>query len=412
MSFRSVFIALVIGFGLVLAGFLINRQRPVTDTSQRSADMVRATGKCAECHTGQGYAIVHEYELSAHAAKGINCLECHQPAQNQGRADHHGFVIAKSVTAANCRSCHETEYEQFLRSRHAAPSWAAVYGEKGLPPGQVDFSEKFHPGACKRPANPLVALEGASAVVSGCAKCHGVGKPNTDGSIGNCTACHTRHTSSVEVARLPTTCGQCHMGPDHSQLEIYNESKHGVMFAAQKSLLKLGAAPKKLTSRDMFVPTCATCHMSGLNGQKVTHDPSERLSYLLAAEITTKRPGYALAQANMKETCMQCHTRPLVERIYDEAEKAVASTNEKVKAAKETYDSLRAEKVISGPPFSHLVDFLYFDLWHYYGRTAKHGAFMGGQDFAQWHGNYPILKHTVELKAQAGELRRGHAKSK
>ena len=83
-----------------------------------------------------------------------------------------------------------------------------------------------------------------------------------------------------------------------------------------------------------------------------------------------------------------------------------------MKAAKDTYESLRAEKVISGPPFSHPIDFLYFDLWHYYGRTAKHGAFMGGQDFAQWHGNYPILKHTVELKAQAEELRRAHAQRK
>jgi hypothetical protein len=412
MSFRSVFIALVIGFGLVMAGFLINRQRPASDTSQGSATMVRATGKCAECHTEQHYAIVHEYELSAHAGKGINCLECHQPAQNQEKADHHGFVITKSVTATNCRSCHETEYQQFLRSRHAAPSWAAVYGEKGLSAEQVAFSEQFHPGACKRPANALVGLEGKSAVVSGCDKCHAVGKPNTDGTIGACTACHTRHTSSVEIARLPTTCGQCHMGPDHSQLEIYNESKHGVMFAAQKSQLKLGVAPKKLTSRDMFIPTCATCHMSGLNGQKVTHDPSERLSYLLAAEISTKRPGYAMGQANMKETCVQCHSRPIVERIYDEGEKAVASTNEKVKAAKETYESLRADKVISGPPFSQPIDFLYFDLWHYYGRTAKHGAFMGGQDFAHWHGTYEILKHTVELKAQAEELRRSHARPK
>jgi hypothetical protein len=412
MSFRSVSIALVIGFGLVLAGFLINRQRPVSETSQGSAAMVRATGKCAECHTEQHYAIVHEYELSAHAAKNINCLECHQPTANQAKTDHHGFVIAKNLTAANCRNCHETEYQQFLRSRHAAPSWAAVHGEKGLSAEQVEFSEKFHPGACKRPANALVALEGASAVVSGCAKCHAVGKPNQDGSIGTCTACHTRHTSSVAIARLPTTCGQCHMGPDHSQLEIYNESKHGVMFAAQKIHLKLDAAPKKLTSRDMFIPTCATCHMSGINGQKVTHDPSERLSYLLAAEISTKRPNYALGQVNMKETCVQCHTRPVVDRIYDEAEKAVANTNEKVKVAKEIYESLRAEKVITGPPFSHPIDFLYFDLWHYYGRTAKHGAFMGGQDFAQWHGNYPILKHTVELKAQADELRKSHAKSK
>ncbi|HZZ82674.1 MAG TPA: multiheme c-type cytochrome [Gemmataceae bacterium] len=412
MSFRSVFIAIVIGFSLVLAGFLINRQRPVAETAQSSADLVRASGKCAECHITQHYSIVHEYELSKHAAKGISCLECHQPAEKQGKVEHHGFTIAKNVTAANCRSCHETEYQQFLRSRHAAPSWAAVYGEKGLSTEQVEFSEKFHPGGCKRPANALVGLEGEAAVTTGCNKCHGVGKPNLDGSIGTCTACHTRHTASVEIARLPSTCGQCHMGPDHSQLEIYNESKHGVMFTAQHAKLKLDAAPKKLTTRDMFIPTCATCHMSGLNGQKVTHDPSERLSYLLAAEISNKRPNFALGQANMKETCVQCHTRPVIEHVYEEAEKAVASTNEKVKTAKDIYEKLRSDKIITGGPFSHPIDFTYFDLWHYYGRTAKHGAFMGGQDFAQWHGNYPILQHTVELKSQAEELRRIHAKHK
>ena len=51
MSFRSVFIALVIGFGLVLAGFLINRQRPIVETDQPSDAFVKATGKCAECHS-------------------------------------------------------------------------------------------------------------------------------------------------------------------------------------------------------------------------------------------------------------------------------------------------------------------------------------------------------------------------
>ena len=70
--------------------------------------------------------------------------------------------------------------------------------------------------------------------------------------------------------------------------------------------------------------------------------------------------------------------------------------------------TVRKEGVLTNKAFHEPIDFLYFDLWHYYGRTAKHGAFMGGQDFAQWHGNYPILKHTVELKAQAEELRRAH----
>jgi hypothetical protein len=42
-----------------------------------------------------------------------------------------------------------------------------------------------------------------------------------------------RHTASVEVARMPRTCGQCHLGPDHSQIGIYAESKHGVLLAPQ-----------------------------------------------------------------------------------------------------------------------------------------------------------------------------------
>src|SRR6476646_1514681 len=310
MSFRHVFIAVAIAFSLVLAGFLINRSRPKTETEQVGGDFVRATGKCAECHSRTQYSVVHEYEMSMHAQKGVNCLDCHQAAPGQEKKEHHGFVVsAVHLTAGNCRSCHEGIYQQFLRSRHAATSWAAIYGEKGLTPEQVNFSENYQPGGVRRPPHPFVQLEGGAAMTSGCEQCHSVGKPNADGTIGNCTACHTRHTSSVRIARLPTTCGQCHMGPDHSQLEIYNESKHGVMFEAQRAHLKLGVEPKKLTSRDMFIPTCATCHMSGLNGQKVTHDPSERLSFLLAAEVSTKRPGYALAQENMKETCLQCHTR-------------------------------------------------------------------------------------------------------
>ena len=108
------------------------------------------------------------------------------------------------LTAANCRSCHEQIYQQFVRSRHAAPSWAAIYGEKGLTPEQVNFSETYQPGGTRRPPHPFVVSEGGPAMASGCEQCHSVGKPNPDGTIGTCTACHTRHTSSVAIARLPT----------------------------------------------------------------------------------------------------------------------------------------------------------------------------------------------------------------
>lgn len=411
MTFRSVFMAVVIAFALIIAAFLVNRARPKVETEQPNANFVRASGKCAECHAHAQYSIVHEYEMSKHAQKGITCLDCHQPAAGQAKEEHHGFTIsAGRLTAGNCRACHEQIYQQFLRSRHAAPSWAAIYGEKGLTPEQVSFSEIFQPGGTKRPPHPFVLLEGASAMSSGCEQCHSIGKPNSDGTIGTCTNCHTRHTTSVAVAREPRTCGQCHLGPDHSQIEIYEESKHGVLFNAQQKLLNLDAEPDQLTTRDMFVPTCATCHMSGLNGVGVTHDPSERLSYFLANAITEKRPNYATAQAKMKQICEQCHTSAGVDRVYEQGEKVIENTNQRVTEAKTLVDGLRKEGALTGPPFSNQIDFVYFDLWHYDGRTSKHGAFMGGADFVQWHGNYPMLRKMAELHSMADQLRRQHGK--
>ncbi len=411
MSFRSVFIAVAIAFALILGAFLVNRARPNVETRQPTADFVRASGKCAECHARLQYSVVHEYEMSAHAKKGVNCLDCHQPTQGQQKKDHHGFVIGTHLTAGNCRGCHEQIYQEFLRSRHAAPSWGAIYGEKGLTPEQVNFSEQYQPGGTRRPPHPFVVAEGGSAMASGCEQCHSIGKPNEDGTIGTCTACHSRHTSSVELARLPTTCAQCHMGPDHSQIEIYDESKHGVMFAAQRQFLNLAADPSRLTTRDMFVPTCATCHMSGINGLKVTHDPSDRLSWYLANAVSEKRPNSLRAQAAMKQVCTQCHTQALIDGVYTRAEQVVAGTNARVLAARAIVDGLRKDGVLAGPPFSNPIDFLYFDLWHYDGRTSKHGAFMGGADFVQWHGNYPMLQKTVELKHEADALRAAHARS-
>ena len=411
MSFRTVFVAVLIAFALVLAAFLVNRARPKAETEQPSAEFVRATGKCAECHSRTQYSVVHEYELSKHANKDVTCLDCHQPTAGQDKKDHHGFVISAKLTSGNCRSCHEAIYQQFLHSRHAGPAWAAVYGEKGLTPEQVNFSEQFQPGGTRRPPNPIAQLEGPSAMTSGCEQCHSVGKPNSDGTIGSCTSCHSRHSTSVRIARLPSTCAQCHMGPDHSQIEIYEESKHGVMFQAQERLLNLDAPPKTLTTRDMFVPTCATCHMSGINGLGVTHEPSERLSYYLANAITEKRPNYAAAQAKMKQICSQCHTAATYDRVYSQAEQVVENTNARVKAAQDVVTGLQKEGVLTGPPFSHPIDFVYFNFWHYDGRTSKHGAFMGGADFVQWHGNYPMLQKMVQLNSMAAELRREHGRS-
>lgn len=403
-SFRTVFVAVVIAAALIVAAFILNSRRPRVETQQPNADLVRASGKCAECHARETPAIVHEYEMSRHAAKGVNCFDCHQAVEGQQRIDHRGFVLTKTPTAANCARCHAAQYRQFLRSRHAAPAWAAVMGPKDFTPEQIAAAEQIHPGAVNRAANAIGNLEGPVAQGGGCKVCHAVGKPNPDGSIGTCTNCHARHTASVALARLPETCGQCHMGPDHSQIEIYHESKHGVLFNAQRASFNLAAPARQLTARDMPVPTCATCHMSGLEGQAVTHDTSERLSWTLFAEISQKRPGYQQAQTNMKEICLKCHTKSRIDPYYAAAEAQIAQTNDLVGQAKSVMDGLRAAGKLTPAPFDQPIEYLYFDMWHYDGRTSKHGAFMGGADFVQWHGNYELVKKLAELRHAAAEM--------
>jgi hypothetical protein len=49
---------------------------------------------------------------------------------------------------------------------------------------------------------------------------------------------------------------------------------------------------------------------------------------------------------------------------------------------------------------------LNFELGYHDGRTAKHAAFMGGADFAPWHGVDAPQEKLTRLKAPAADLRR------
>jgi len=404
-SFKSVFIALVIAGALILGAFFLQAHRPTLETQQPQPELVEATGTCASCHRRETPAIVAEYERSVHVKQGTNCLDCHQPQDGQASFEHRGFTLAESLTSKNCSQCHAEENRQFLRSRHAAPAWAAVQGSTDFSAEQIEFAEKFHEGAVKRPANRLAQLEGEAATEVGCQGCHSIGKPNPDGSIGSCTECHARHETSIKLARMPRTCGQCHMGPDHAQIEIFEESKHGVLFNANKDLYDLDVDPENLTVADMPSPTCTTCHMSGQGGLAVTHNVSRRLSWYLFAPISEKRPNYAQNQAEMKRACNNCHTSQHTNEYFADAERVVRATNEKVGNYMAIVDSLRADGHLTPEPFDEPLEFEIFDYWHYYGRTAKHGAFMGGPDYVQWHGNYELLARFVELKEKAKELR-------
>lgn len=44
-------------------------------------------------------------------------------------------------------------------------------------------------------------------------------------------------------ARKPSACASCHLGPDHPNIEIYNNSMHGKIFNAEGNTWKWDSAP-------------------------------------------------------------------------------------------------------------------------------------------------------------------------
>ncbi len=374
--------------------------------------------KCATCHRRVSPDIVNQFGMSTMARAGVKCVDCHvvEKSNPMGK-EHQGFFITNSPTPKQCAKCHPAETRQFDHSRHGAPSWMALNGFADFSPEQQKFVDQNIPEANRGPngiitatRNSLFDIEGPSVTPAACQSCHAIGKPNLDGSIGNCNKCHLRHEFSLEQVRKPEICGQCHLGPDHPQMEIYEESAHGVMYATQGERWNWKQKPGRLTTQDMPAPTCATCHISGFGNQATTHDVGQRLSKFLFAAVTSDRPNNVEGREAMKSICANCHSPNFISNFYSKADSVTVFVNTKVKEASEIIEGLVKDGIITKEPFATQISFDAFDLWHYYGRTAKFGAYMQGPDYVQWHGIYPLLKQLNKVKEDAKKLRDEHRK--
>lgn len=258
----------------------------------------------------------------------------------------------------------------------------------------------------------------------------GIGRLNLDGSAGSCAACHSRHDFSPRRARQPENCGKCHLGPDHPQEEIYNESKHGVAFRDLREKMNLDS-PTWILGKDYSqAPTCATCHMSGnmRNGGKVTHDPGERISWTnrppISLVMDTDKDHKVITEADpekrkalvadtadqkrnrMKEVCSHCHTPDYVNGFYKQYDDLVVLYNEKfAKPGKIIMDSLRKNELITKPEFDEKIEWAWYYLWHHEGRRARHGASMMAPDYTHWHGMYEVAdRFYMEFIPDAQEI--------
>lgn len=135
----------------------------------------------------------------------------------------------------------------------------------------------------------------------------GIGRLNPDGSRGTCSACHSRHNFSKAMARQPEVCGKCHLGPDHPQAEIYEESKHGIAYRTRKDEMNLKSDTWVVGVDYTAAPTCSTCHMSATKTQGQTHDVGARISWTLRPVISKKLENWEKKRASMKDVCSACH---------------------------------------------------------------------------------------------------------
>jgi hydroxylamine dehydrogenase len=347
---------------------------------------------CLECHASTTPGIVEQWQTSAHAKKGVDCYSCHQAdPKDPATFDHNGYKIAVIVTPNYCARCHAAEAKQFEKSHHAAA--AQFIGSLDNMLGEI--------------------VEGGPAANNGCRQCHGsdvkylgdgrfdpatwpnsgIGRVNPDGSKGTCAACHGRHSFSSALARQPENCGKCHLGPDHPQIEIYNESKHGIQFRANIAKMNLDSKSWIVGKDYSAAPTCATCHMSATPNQGVTHDVGDRISITLRPVISIKLDNWERRRISMQDVCSNCHANDWVNNFYVQYEATIDLYNEKfAKPAKSIMDKLYAAKKLTPTPFDEKIEWTYYELWHHQGRRARMGTAMMGPDYTQWHGFYEVAK--------------------
>ncbi len=365
-------------------------------TSGAVAAEETVAGKCMTCHKEKTLGLYNQWYASEHAKHNVTCLDCHKAAQGEPDAFmHEGALIATLVTPLDCGQCHQKEAEQVGHSYHATAGEilesadAYLAHAAGGTPVAIAGCENCHGNKVKIDPNSPNKLSRLSWPNSG------IGRLNPDGSKGSCTACHTRHAFSVKQARQPEACSKCHLGPDHPQKEVYEESKHGNAYYTHKDEMNLDAK-RWVVGQDYFeAPTCATCHMSATPNQAVTHDVGQRISWTLRPPVSKTKENWETKRANMQDVCTNCHGKGFVEGHYAQFDGLVNLYNEKFAKPGAALAKLAGEKHLGEgkASFSNDWEWTWWEIWHHEGRRARHGAAMMGPDYTWWHGIYEVAQH-------------------
>jgi hypothetical protein len=372
-------------------------------------DIDAASQKCIDCHEKDAIApkVHDQWADSEHAVNGVGCMDCHSAEEGDFDAfTKNGHpIIASHPTPKDCATCHEKEVEEHTKSKHAYPFWLYAAADRAV-------------------FEPIVGTK------QGCENCHNLSALWPDGSVGECDICHSKHTFDVSLARNPNTCGECHLGPDHPQKEIYYESKHGNIFAAKGGKWDLSYDSSELDRIPIEAPVCSTCHMDAAPGVKATHNVSERLAWEAQAPWSYRTIWFEEELGTweekadrMKTVCKNCHaptfideyilTYDLVNLQYNEIRRQFVYWIKKyqdlglVKVLKDKVVATGQEKVFSGTVINGSwyteASELMYNSWHHEGRRFRMGSAMAAADYVQWHGIWELQHNLQKMIAWGAE---------
>jgi len=462
-----------------------------------AAPVSEATQECLGCHTVIHPGIVEGWKQSRHAevtpaqAAGVNgparkvsaaavpealqpvavgCAECHtlRSGEHSDHVEHNGYDIHIVVSPKDCATCHATEADQYSKNimAHAYKNLAdnAVYqdlqrtiiGKPMFEKGRVHYDppdEATKAEACYYCHGTKLTVTGFEIrntdvgdvklpQIDGWPN-QGVGRLNLDGSRGACTPCHPRHTFSIETARKPYTCKECHVGPDVPSFKVYMSSKHGNIYSSMNKYWNFKKVPWTI-GKDFTAPTCAVCHLSLLTNTegdvvaRRTHQMNDRLSwrifgliyahpqplnpdttiirnkdglplptdfsggmaenFLIAADQQTKR------KKTMQTTCRGCHDSFWVQNYWKRYENTIQETNAATRTATKIMADIWKKGYATGidkggSPFDEAIEKKWADTWLFYANTIRFSAAMaGGGDFSVFaNGRYHLSKRIQEL---------------
>lgn len=457
-----------------------------------------STQECIECHTINHPGIVEDWHNSRHAVitpgqalkvKGlarkvsssnvpeslqsnvVGCAECHT-LRHEAHADtfeHNGYDIHVVVSPDDCQTCHQEERKQFADNVMAYAYKNFVDNklyhqlERSISGTPILKDKKIHFEAPDETTRELTCLycHGTKLEVVGTETREsdmgamdfpiikgwpnqGTGRINLDGSRGACTACHTRHTFSMAMARKPYTCKECHLGPDVPVFKVYSASKHGNIFATMQANWNFKTTPWVM-GENFGAPTCAACHVSLLvntEGDIVTrrtHRMNDRLAWRLFGLIyahphpqspdtsiirnqngqplpTTLNGEYATKyligkdeqkerRQTMQSICLNCHATSWVHSYFARHDHTIQRTNAHTITATRIMGRIWERNYASGlsqgaNPFDEAIEKKWSSLWLFYANSIRFtSAMAGGGDYSVFgDGYYQFSTGVTELE--------------